>query len=258
MMDFEQEVIQLSHNTPVLVDFWAPWCGPCRVIGPALEELEQEQGTWRLVKINVDENPEVSQKYGIRGIPDVRLFHNGAELARFTGAIPKHQIAKWLEEHIPDDRLGTLESLVSESTKQQDFDKLREFVRSNDDFKPGFMALAKLILWENPDESKMLVESITPTDKEHATAQSLRDMAELLTYEHQEDLNVNEALKQAKDFFASGDHEQGIDRLIQAVMMNKNYANDLPRRASIAFFQIMGDAHDLTRKYRRKFDMSLY
>ena len=257
-MDFEVEVINRSQEIPVVVDFWAPWCGPCQVIGPALEELEKAQTRWKLVKVNVDEHPDISQRFGIRGIPDVRLFTKGAEVDRFTGALPRHQIEKWLEKHIPDERIGTLDLLTAQARKNHDLLPLRDFVNNNENFKPGFLALAKLILWDSPSESKALLASITHADKEYNTAQYLKDMVELLTFETEETLPVAQKLKEAREAFQLQRHEAGIDLLIQAVMMNKDFANELPRRASIAFFQVMGADHELTKGYRRRFDMALY
>ncbi|MEQ8810911.1 MAG: thioredoxin, partial [Imperialibacter sp.] len=96
-MDFDKEVIAKSKDVPVVVDFWAPWCGPCQFLGPIIEELADEaNGTWALVKVNSDENQHLSAEYGIKGIPAVKMFHKGEVVAEFTGALPKHEIQKWL------------------------------------------------------------------------------------------------------------------------------------------------------------------
>ena len=98
---FQKNVIDVSHRKPVLVDFWAPWCGPCRVLGPTLEKLAKEsQGAWRLVKINTDTYPDISQKFGVRGIPAVKLFKDGAVADEFVGALPEHQVRAWLQKAI--------------------------------------------------------------------------------------------------------------------------------------------------------------
>ena len=101
---FTEDVIETSRRKPVLVDFWAPWCGPCRVLSPTLEKLAKESGgRWRLVKINTDAHPRLAQHYGIRGIPAVKLFIDGEVADEFVGAMPEHAVRQWLERAIPED-----------------------------------------------------------------------------------------------------------------------------------------------------------
>ena len=96
---FEKEV--LNSDCLTLVDFWAEWCGPCKMIGPALEEISDEmKEDVRITKINIDENPTTPQKYGVRGIPTLLLFKNGEVVAEKVGALPKNQLAEWISENI--------------------------------------------------------------------------------------------------------------------------------------------------------------
>ena len=97
--NFEKEV--LNSDTLTLVDFWAEWCGPCKMIGPALEEISEEmKEDVRITKINIDENPTIPQKYGVRGIPTLILFKNGQVVAEKVGALPKNQLSEWISENI--------------------------------------------------------------------------------------------------------------------------------------------------------------
>ena len=96
---FEKDV--LKADKPVVVDFWAEWCGPCKMIAPHLDDLSKELGTKvQVVKVNIDENPETPTKYGVRGIPTLMLFRNGAVSATKVGALPKRQLQDWIEQSI--------------------------------------------------------------------------------------------------------------------------------------------------------------
>jgi len=100
--DFQKEVIDASFETPVLIDFWAAWCFPCRMLGPTLEKLAAEnEGTWKLAKVNTDQNQQTAAQFGIRGIPAVKLMIDGKVVNEFVGALPEPAIRQWLAEAIP-------------------------------------------------------------------------------------------------------------------------------------------------------------
>lgn len=102
-VDFQKDVIEASETTPVLVDFWAEWCGPCHMLSPTLEKLAEEAGDkWILTKLNTEIQPDIAMKYNIRSIPNVKMFYKGVVSNEFIGALAESDVVSWLDEHLPE------------------------------------------------------------------------------------------------------------------------------------------------------------
>lgn len=261
LKEFEDLVIKESHKVPVLVDFWAPWCGPCQFIAPVLEELYNEaNGRWKLIKVNVDESQELTARYGVRGIPNIKLFHKGEVLSEQSGALPKFQMEKWLEEQIPDPRQEKLEAILHDidSGQESAIDKLSSFVDENDDFMEGKVALAERLVFTEVSKVKSLLEDIGSHIKYLERLDWVKSIAELQTAPLEDDGAMAATLAQARSSLESNDLEAGIQALIKAVKIDKSFQNDLPRRSAIAIFNMLGPGHEITKKYRKNFDMALY
>ena len=259
LMDFQKNVIDKSFETPVVVDFWAPWCGPCRMLGPTIEGLASEQaGRWALVKVNVDENQDLASQYHVRGIPDVKLFHQGQVVAEFAGVKSKGQIEDWLDAHIPDARLGDLDDILQRlDTDAGALTELKTFVEHNPDVVEARLALARKLVFSTPAEISELLTPIHLGDKYHDDAEDLRTIAAFLTHEP-DDSKVGKQIAAAQIAAEAGDEKALVEHIIEATQLDKSYGDELPRKTGIALFRQWGPQHELTRAYRWKFDMVLY
>jgi len=258
-MDFKTSVLDKSFEKPVLVDFWAEWCGPCRILGPTIEKIAEEQtDKWELVKVNTEDHPELAERYGIRSIPNVKVFYKGEVIDEFMGALSRPTLLNWLEEHLPDGRKEALSDILQIPDAEERKQQLQQFVQQNPNLKEARLALAELLLYESPDQAISLLEPIKLGDKLEDQASNLRTLAELLDYQTDSDTPVAQLLVQAREALADQSQEAAIQHLINAASIDKSYADGLPRRAAIALFNTLGNAHPLTKAYRWKFDMVLY
>ena len=161
-MNFSADVLEKSFKTPIVVDFWAEWCGPCRVLGPVIEELANEaNGKWQLVKLNTEQEPELSAEYKIKGIPAVKMIYKGDVVAEFTGALPKWQIQQWLAENLPDERINEWEFILNQGT----ITDLKKFVKANPDLPKAAYDLGLRLIKTEPETAKQLLTSLANQPK---------------------------------------------------------------------------------------------
>lgn len=260
--EFTQLVLDRSHSIPVLVDFWAPWCGPCQVLGPAIEELAQEaQGKWELVKINVDESKAVAGTYKIMSIPTVMLFVEGKPLEQFAGALPKYQIQQWLNEHLPDERKKDLQRLQTKLQGDLNGKVLKEleaFVDQHPNMEEAKLLLSREILTSSPEKAKELIQEIKIGHKLYDQAGDVRNLIDLMEDSPPEGTDIATCLSEAREAFSQKDYDGALTQLIKSLQIDKSYGEELARRACIAIFHLLGESHELTRKHRPLFGMALY
>jgi putative thioredoxin len=261
---FQQDVVDASFKTPVVVDFWAPWCQPCRIVGPVLEKLEKEaNGQWKLVKVNTDEEPELGQHFQIRSIPAVKMIHQGQIVDEFIGALPEVEVRKWLEKHLPNESKNQLE--MSKAMLQAgNLSKARRMLENTVKQEPAnaeaLVLLATLLAPDDIDKAAELVKSVeteNPFANKAKAIQTLQRLAHLKepVSEPREDWKL---YHQGIAAFKKGKYAEALEAWIELLGRNRQLDDDGARKACVALFTLLGNEHELTQKYHRRFTSSLY
>lgn len=267
VQDFQADVVDASHRQPVLIDFWAPWCGPCRVLGPVLEKLAREQSDqWTLAKVNTDEHPEWSAQYGIRGIPAVKLMVEGRVVDEFTGALPEYAVRQWLEQALPSEArrlVEQAEAVLGAGHRDEAEAMLRQALDSEPGNPQATLLLAQLVVFDDPERAEELAGAAAFAGPRFVQIQdAIQTVARLLRLRDQPgalpDEPGRDAYGAAIDALARRDFETALQRFIEVIQHDRYFDDDGARKACIAVFALLGEQHPATRTYRRLFDMSLY
>lgn len=263
--NFEDEVLEKSKQIPVLVDFWAPWCGPCRTLSPALERLaEKYNNKFVLVKINTDENQELAVKYGIRGIPAVKLFSNGNIIDEFVGALPENMVEDWLKKAIPSKYRSSIESAkkLFVSRKLQEAKGIVERVLDNEpNNEEAKLLMGKILLFQDRDKARELVKGVDNSLENFEEAESITTLIDLLDKYENDTLPEGEGENEyaaAIEELKSQKFDLALEKFINVVKINRQYDEDGARRACIAIFKYLGEESETTLKHRKEFNSSLY
>jgi putative thioredoxin len=245
--DFQARVIERSRELPVVVDFWAAWCGPCRTLGPALEQaVARRAGKVELAKVDVDGNQALAAGFGIRGIPAVKAFRDGNLAAEFTGAIPPAQIETFLDGLIP--------SPADELADADDEASLRQALELDPGHAEAARKLGRLLIARGElDEARELLESITAD----FVADGLVARIELET-EAATDGASPATLDRAFAAWDSGDPPGALEALQEAfAASHERETRDLIRRVMVAIFTELGADDPLAREHRRRLAAAL-
>ena len=262
--DFTTDVLERSNSIPVLVDFWAAWCGPCRTLGPVLERLAEKQaGRWVLAKVDTEKFPQIAAQYGVRGIPNVKLFIKGKVVNEFTGALPERAVEQWLAKAVPGPDQETLEEaarLFQAGEKESAAVLLREVLASDPSNEQARALLAASIVMANPADARSLVRDIEEHSEHYGLVDAVRTVADLLetTPDRLPDDPVRPIYAKAIAALVAQDFDGAIEAFIDVIRQNRMYEEDGSRKAVVAIFRLLGDEHDTTRNHRRAFSSALY
>lgn len=263
--DFQNKVLEHSTQQPVLVDFWAEWCIPCRTLDPILEKLaEDSAGGFLLAKLDVDANPRLAMQYGVKDIPVVKAFRNGQIVAEFSGLQPEAKIREFMRSLGPsvyDLSAGKANSLLAQSEWSEAEKVAREVLDNNPDHPGGLLSLSRALLAQGDPAGALPILRNFPVSKEYAAAEQLIPLAQAMADAANEELGNDDLAPlyaNALRLAGRGQLPQAMDGLLELLREDKKYRRGEARKVAVALLTLMGEDNPLTRKYRNELASLLF
>ncbi len=265
---FELDVIEASKKVPVLVDFWAPWCGPCRSLAPVLEKLaDQYEGKFLLAKVNSDDNPGVSRQYAIRSIPNVKAFVGGKQADEFLGALPESQVREFIERLLPSPAEILRQEAVqarSEGDPERALKILDQAALLDPRNDHVIAGQAELLLdLGQTGQAQSAISRLSPLASQDPRLSALIakvGFAAAAVGEDAESLRARIAanpadlearLSLANQLVLKQEFERALEQLLEIVRRDRKFRDDIGRKTMLSLFSLITDRDDLLRRYRQ-------
>ncbi len=264
--EFEYEVVAYSQNTPVVVDFWAPWCGPCKMLGPLLERLAEEaRGGFRLARVNVDENQSLAMRFGVRSIPAVKAFQHGQVVAEFVGAQPEPRVREFIRNLAPsagDLLLEKANSLARQHEWASAEKTFRQVLENTQGQAGAELGLAKSLIAQGKAAESLAILPRIPASKEYSSAQLLIPLAEVMDGMKRgpaaDGDPLASAFENALRLVSRGNIYSALDGLLDILRQDKNYRDGQARKVYLGLLELLGEEDPQTRQYRSDLTMLLF
>jgi putative thioredoxin len=264
MHNFQSDVLDRSRQMPVLVDFWAEWCGPCKMLGPVVEKLANEAGgRWALVKVNTETHPELTAQFQIRGIPNLKLFHHGAVIAELGGALPEPQLRAWLVEHLPTPKreaMARARELLLAGRSAAAADLLRPLAAAHPEDAELAVLTARAVVFWDPPAAAALVAALPPASPWADGAALVLDFA--AAFNSAEDFRqlpggtLRDRYVAAVGRLRHEEFDAGLAGLIDLLLEKPGYDQGRALALGRAVFRHLGPRHPIAERHSRAFSMA--
>ena len=262
--DFATAVLERSASVPVVVDFWAAWCGPCSTLGPVMERLAHEmQGAFVLAKIDVDRNQRLAAQFGVQGIPAVKAFRDGKVVEHFEGALPESRVREWLKRVVPSER----DQLVAEAAAHEQRDPeraaalYRQVLQADLADGPARLGLGRVLTMRGDPAARPTLEQIRAGSSEYPAAQALLQLGDFLSTATDTSATIENSQTRyaaAATHARAAEWEAALRLLLTIVQRDRAFGDDAARRTMLAIFTVLGERDTLTTRYRQQLASALF
>lgn len=273
---FQQNVIEKSKDVPVLVDFWADWCNPCRILMPVLAKLAEEyQGQFILAKVDTEANREIAEREAIRSLPTIRMYKFGQVVDEFNGALPEPQVRQFIEQHLlkqTDTLFQQALQALSQGDTAKAIEQLSNILQSDPQHLGAIIARAKIHMsMKQYNDAEQLLNKLSPASLDEDAVRELQaqltfakvvanaaDISSLQQNIEQNPKDIEAWYQLGSQQVMSNNYEAALEAFLNVMKIDRKYNDDAGRKAILQVFSMLGESGPLVNRYRAKMASALH